>query len=94
MKQNHSNFDLFLAAARRGRRPAAPPSSFGFATRVAARWVGRAHDPLELWERLARRFAFAAGVAAVLIMVLNFQAPPGNPLVDFAAEAEGTENFL
>lgn len=73
----HEKFNTFLRCARRGFPDRRDERSFGFATRVAARWAASSPspsattDPLLCWERLSRWGL--AGACAVCVAVALLQ---------------------
>ena len=70
MNEKKPRFDEFIALARRGLSDGDLASAPGFATRVAARWVGSPREPgwLVLWERVVS-WGAAATLAVCLLTV-------------------------
>lgn len=89
---NSEDLKKLMARARRGRSkvPVDEPS-FGFATRVAARWAGwkkeTGSDALQAWERLARW-----GLAGALAVCLGVFAA-GRPDAQTGEEPSAIEAF-
>jgi hypothetical protein len=68
-----------LAKASRQATPELPSAApYGFATRVAARWLAEQPEPrLELWIYYARQVMVGAAIVMVGVLALNYESLHG-----------------